>query len=73
MDREDDEYERCHFEAGTFFIVNQRAYHLDPKELKDLYTFIPDRYLDDHLFDGLQGHWGFGVERHVWMWDGTSR
>lgn len=63
--RKDDEYEGYFFEAGTVFTVNQWANHLDPKEHEDPYTFNPDRYLDEHLYDGLQGHWGFGVGRRV--------
>jgi len=65
MRRKDDEYEGYFFEAGTVFTVNQWANHLDPKEHEDPYTFNPDRYLDEHLYDGLQGHWGFGVGRRV--------
>jgi cytochrome P450 len=63
--RKDDDYEGYHFEAGTIFTVNQWTNHLDPKEHEDPYTFIPDRYMNEYLYDGLQGHWGFGCGRRV--------
>ena len=59
--RKDDEYEGYFFEKGTIFTTNSWANHLDSREHEDPYTFYPDRYLDEHLWDVLQGHWGFGV------------
>jgi cytochrome P450 len=38
---------------------------LNPKEFKDPLKFKPERYMDEHVNDMLQGHWGFGAGTHL--------
>jgi cytochrome P450 len=57
---EDLEFEDYKFEKGTIFTTNSWYIHLNPKEFKDPLSFKPERYMDEHVNDMLQGHWGFG-------------
>ena len=58
---EDCEFEGYHFEKGT--VVTWNSWHItsNPEEYEDPLEFKPERYLDEHLWDTLYGHWGFGA------------
>ena len=58
---QDCEFEGYHFEKGT--VVTWNSWHItsNPEEYEDPLEFKPERYLDEHLWDTLYGHWGFGA------------
>jgi cytochrome P450 len=62
---EDCEFEGYHFEKGT--VVTWNSWHItsNPEEYEDPLEFKPERYLNEHLWETLYGHWGFGAGRRV--------
>jgi cytochrome P450 len=59
---EDCEYEGYHFEKGT--IVTRNSWHLslNPEEYEDPLAFKPERYLNEHLWDTLEGQVTHGFQ-----------
>jgi cytochrome P450 len=58
---EDCEYEGYHFEKGTVVTWNSWHISLSPDEYEDPLEFKPERFLNEHLWDTLEGNWGFGA------------
>lgn len=59
---DDDSYGEWTFEKGTVFSYNHYGLNHDGKEFPDRHdVFLPERFLDDDLYDPLKGHLGFGV------------
>jgi len=58
---EDMEFEGYHFKKGTLFSWNSWHITMNPEEYENPAAFVPERYLDEHVFDALQGQWGFGA------------
>lgn len=58
---QDDEFEGYSWPAGTVFVINAYGIALDPKEYAEPERFWPERFLNEHLDNALQGHWGFGA------------
>jgi cytochrome P450 len=58
---EDCEYEGYNFEKGTILTWNAWHSALSPKEYEDPLSFKPERFLNEHLWDTLEGQWGFGA------------
>jgi cytochrome P450 len=63
---EDLEFEGYNFEKGTVFSWNGWYLALSPDEYEDPLQFKPERFMDEHVYDTLQGHFGFGagISRH---------
>lgn len=58
---EDLEFEGYKFEKGTIFSWNSWNICMNPEEYEDPQKFKPERYMDEHVYDTLQGHFGFGA------------
>lgn len=58
---EDIEYEGYLFEKGTVFSWNNWHLSLSEKEHEDPLTFKPERFVNEHLWDTLEGQWSFGA------------
>ena len=57
----DDEYEGYRFPAGTVFTWNAWHITLNSEEYEEAERFWPERFLNEHLNEPLNGHWNFGV------------
>jgi len=62
---EDMEFEGYSFEKGTLFTWNSWHISLSSKEYENPSSFVPERYMNEHVYDTLQGHWGFGAGRRA--------
>ena len=58
---EDCEFEGYLFEKGTVVTINAWHISTSPKEYEDSLAFKPERFDNEHLWDTLQGNWGFGA------------
>jgi len=58
---EDMEFEGYHFQKGTVFSWNAWHIALSPDEYENPERFIPERYMNEHVYDVLEGQWGFGA------------
>jgi cytochrome P450 len=58
---EDCEYEGYNFEKGTIVTWNSWHISLNPEEYDEPLKFKPERFLNEHLWDTLEGNWGFGA------------
>jgi len=63
---EDCEFEGYLLEKGTVVTIN--AWHIatSPEEYEDPLAFKPERFDNEHLWDTLQGNWGFGAGCGIW-------
>jgi len=58
---EDLEFEGYRFEKGTVFSWNSWHISMNPREYEDPLSFKPERYMTEHVWDPLEGNWGFGA------------
>lgn len=58
---EDFEFEGYRFEKGTIFSWNSWHISLNSQEYEDPLMFKPERYMNEHVWDPLEGNWGFGA------------
>jgi cytochrome P450 len=58
---EDLEFEGYHFEKGTTITWNSWHISTNPKEFEDPLAFKPERYMNEHVYETLEGNWGFGA------------
>jgi cytochrome P450 len=70
---EDCEFEGYHFEKGT--VVTWNSWHIStsPKEFEEPLKFKPERYMNEHLWDTLEGNWGFGAGITFLRWYSKGR
>jgi len=66
MSTEDFEFDGYKFEKGTVFSWNGWNLSLSPEEYEDPLEFKPERFMDEHVYDTLQGHFGFGAGTSVY-------
>ena len=59
---QDMEFEGLHIPKGTNFLINSIALR---DEYEDSDDFRPERWLDEHVMNIIQGHWQFGGGRRV--------
>ncbi|CZR60337.1 uncharacterized protein PAC_10233 [Phialocephala subalpina] len=62
---QDDEYEGYRFLAGTQFTWNAYAIALSEENYENPMQFMPERFMNGDLQNGLKGHWAFGAGRRV--------
>ena len=58
---EDFEFEGYHIEKGTVVTWNSWNISMSDEEYEDAWNFKPERFMDEHVYDTLQGNWGFGA------------
>jgi hypothetical protein len=58
---EDMEFEGYHFQKGTVFSWNSYHITMNPDEYENPAAFVPERYINEHVYDVLEGQWGFGA------------
>jgi cytochrome P450 len=58
---EDLEFEGYKFEKGTIFTWNSWHISTASEEYDEPLRFKPERFMNGHVFDTLQGQWGFGA------------
>jgi cytochrome P450 len=58
---EDLEFEGYRFEKGTIFTWNSWHISTASNEYEDPLAFKPERYMNEHVWDTLEGNWGFGA------------
>jgi len=61
----DDEYAGYHMEAGTVVLSNNFHITTNDKEYPEARRFNPERFMNDHVKDVLEGHLGWGSGRRV--------
>jgi cytochrome P450 len=62
---QDDEYNGYRFKAGTIFLANHWHISTNPNEYFEPRRFNPERFMNEHVKDMLEGHIGFGNGRRV--------
>ncbi|KAH7137038.1 cytochrome P450 [Dactylonectria estremocensis] len=62
---EDDSWGPYRFEKGTIFTWNAWGISHNEKEFKDNERFVPERFMDENVYDVLKGQFGFGMGRRV--------
>jgi len=58
---EDLEFEGYKMEKGTIFSWNSFHISMSPEEYEDPVAFKPERFMNEHVMDPLEGNWGFGA------------
>lgn len=58
---EDDTWGPYKFEKGTVFTWNAWGIAHNEGEFKDNERFVPERFINDQLYDVLKGQLGFGM------------
>ncbi|KAL6408626.1 putative cytochrome p450 protein [Ilyonectria robusta] len=62
---EDDSWGPYKFEKGTIFTWNAWGISHSENEFKDNERFVPERFMDENVYDVLKGQFGFGMGRRV--------
>lgn len=58
---EDDSWGPYKFEKGTIFTWNAWGISHSENEFKDNERFVPERFMDENVYDVLKGQFGFGM------------
>jgi cytochrome P450 len=58
---EDLEFEGYHLKKGTVITWNSWRISTNPQEFEDPLAFKPERYMNENVYETLEGNWGFGA------------